>query len=81
VKTGSRQAPRFTICWCRLGSGASCALFLGDAHRECGVFSLCFALSPVESCSPPKLFELTPQMYALDSLNASEETVKWACWP
>jgi hypothetical protein len=35
-------------------------VFLGDAHRESGVFSLCFALSPVESCSPPKPFELTP---------------------
>jgi hypothetical protein len=55
-------------------------LFLGDAHRESGVFSLCFALSPVESCSPPKLVELTSQMYAADSQNASEETVKCAAY-
>jgi hypothetical protein len=26
------------------------------------VFSLCCALSPVESCSPPKLVELTPHV-------------------
>jgi hypothetical protein len=31
-------------------------VFLGDAHRKSGVFSLCFALSPVESCSPPEPF-------------------------
>ena len=48
-------------------------VFLGDAHRKSGVISLCFALSPVESCSPPELVELTPLMYAWNSLNASEQ--------
>ena len=55
-------------------------VFLGDAHRKSGVISLCFALSPVESCSPPKLVELTPQMYAANSQNASEEMVKCAAY-
>ena len=53
-------------------------MFLGDAHRESGVFSLCFALSPVESCSPPKLIELTFHVYASHPSNASEETEKYA---
>ncbi len=53
-------------------------MFLGDAHRESGVFSLCFALSPVESCSPPKLIELTLHVYAPHPSNASEETKKYA---
>src|SRR5579863_2052789 len=49
----------FLILLCRLGSAAKLSVFLGDAHRKSGVFSFCFALSPVESCSPPKLSELT----------------------
>ena len=53
-ENGEPEAPRSSVCCCRLGSGASCALFLGDAHRESGVFSLFCALSPVESCSPPE---------------------------
>jgi hypothetical protein len=48
-------------------------VFLGDAHRKSGVISLCFALSPVESCSPPEFVELTPLMYAWNSRNASEQ--------
>jgi hypothetical protein len=48
-------------------------VFLGDAHRESGVISLCFALSPVESCSPPELVELTPQIYSSVLPNASEQ--------
>jgi len=48
------------ICWSRLGSAAKITrVFLGDAHRKSGVISVCFALSPVESCSPPELCELT----------------------
>ena len=81
MKTGSRQGSPFCHFAGVVSEAAqSCALFLGDAHRESGVFSLCFALSPVESCSPPKLVELTPQMYAADSQNASEETVKCAAY-
>jgi hypothetical protein len=48
-------------------------VFLGDAHRESGVISLCFALSPVESCSPPELVELTPHIYSSVLPNASEQ--------
>ena len=48
-------------------------VFLGDAHRKSGVFSFCFALSPVESCSPPELVELTPQIYSSVLPNASEQ--------
>jgi len=39
-------------------------VFSGDAHRESGVFSYRSALSPVESCSPPELCELTPHIYS-----------------
>ena len=52
------------------------AVFLGDAHRKSGVFSLCFALSPVESCSPPELVELTPQIYSSVLPNARKQLRK-----
>lgn len=51
-------------------------VFLGDAHRKSGVFSFCFALSPVESCSPPELVELTPQIYSSVLPNAREQLKK-----
>jgi hypothetical protein len=74
AKTGSREAPRFLFLL--VSSRKRCKIlvvFLGDAHRKSGVISLCFALSPVESCSPPELLELTPQMYASDTRNASQQ--------
>jgi hypothetical protein len=59
VKTGSRHgSPFYHLLVSSRKRRRVCALFLGDAHRESGVFSLCCALSPVESCSPPKLVEL-----------------------
>ena len=63
VKTGSVALPVFYFA-VSSRKRRETELFLGDAHRESGVFSLCFALSPVESCSPPKLSELTGQVYA-----------------
>jgi hypothetical protein len=59
-ENGEPGGSPFLILLCRLGSAAKLSVFLGDAHRKSGVFSFCFALSPVESCSPPKLGELTP---------------------
>lgn len=51
-------------------------VFLGDAHRKSGVIGSCFALSPVESCSPPELVELTPQIYSSVLPNAREQLKK-----
>jgi hypothetical protein len=65
VKTGSVALPVFYFA-VSSRKRRETELFLGDAHRESGVFSLCFALSPVESCSPPKLSELTAQVYACE---------------
>ena len=54
-ENGERCAPRFLFCCVVSEAPRDRGVFLGDAHRESGVFSFCFALGPVESCSPPKL--------------------------
>jgi hypothetical protein len=75
-KKGSRWLP-FLFCCCRLKKFAVKRSCSGDAHRKSGVISLCFAPSPVESCSPPELFELTMSLYSWRKFNASEEIAKF----
>jgi hypothetical protein len=58
MQKGEPMAPLFVLL-CRLKSSLLSVAVSGDAHRKSGVISFCFARSPVESCSPPELFELT----------------------
>jgi len=59
---------------CRLGSDAELHVcFRGDAHRESGVYQLCFGSKPGGVMLPPELKELTPHVYSWNGKNASEE--------
>jgi hypothetical protein len=69
---GAAKLPLLSICCIVSEATQTARMFPGDAHRESGVFSYRSALSPVESCSPPELCELTPDIYSWEGLNASE---------
>jgi hypothetical protein len=43
----------------RLASGSNFNQFVRDSHRKSGVLSFLALLSPVDSCNPPELEELT----------------------
>jgi hypothetical protein len=52
---------------CRLGSDAEIRVrFQGDAHRESGVYQLCFSSKPGGVMLPPELDELTPPRLLLE---------------
>jgi len=57
----------------RLTSGLAFNRFVRDSHRKSGVFSLLVLLSPVDSCNPPELEELTICLYARGMWGASEK--------
>jgi hypothetical protein len=48
----------------RLTSGSGFNRFVRDSHRKSGVLSFLALLSPVDSCNPPELQELTIPLYA-----------------
>jgi hypothetical protein len=48
----------------RLASGLEFNRFVRDSHRKSGVLSFLVLLSPVDSCNPPELKELTNFLYA-----------------
>lgn len=54
----------------RLASGLNCNRFVRDSHRKSGVLSLLALLSPVDSCNPPELEELTSCLYARETHGA-----------
>ena len=60
----------------RLTSGLDCNRFVRDSHRKSGVLSLLALLSPVDSCNPPELEELTPCLYARELCSASKKKIK-----
>jgi hypothetical protein len=47
-----------------------------DSHRKSGVLSFLALLSPVDSCNPPELKELTKCLYAREMRGASEKNIK-----
>jgi hypothetical protein len=51
-------------------------LFARDSHRKSGVLSFLALLSPVDSCNPPELKELTKCLYAREMRGASEKNIK-----
>ena len=60
----------------RLTSGLAFNRFVRDSHRKSGVFSCLALLSPVDSCNPPELQELTVSLYACELRGASEKNIK-----
>jgi hypothetical protein len=60
----------------RLTSGLAFNRFVRDSHRKSGVFSCLALLSPVDSCNPPELQELTVSLYARELGGASEKNIK-----
>lgn len=60
----------------RLTSGLAFNRFVRDSHRKSGVLSCLALLSPVDSCNPPELEELTKCLYALEMRGASEKKKK-----
>lgn len=60
----------------RLTSGLAFNQFARDSHRKSGVLSCLALLSPVESCNPPELQELTNCLYAREMRGASEKNRK-----
>jgi hypothetical protein len=75
-KGGARRLPLFLVA-ASTRKRAACAGFASDSHRESGVLSFRSALSPVESLSPPELYELTARLYASVSLVARGELEKF----
>ena len=63
----------------RLASGLDFNRFARDSHRKSGVLSFVALLSPVDSCNPPELKELTISLYAREMQGASEKKRKM--WP
>jgi hypothetical protein len=57
----------------RLASGLAFNRFVRDSHRKSGVLSFLVLLSPVDSCNPPELEELTIFLYARGMWGASEK--------
>ena len=66
----------FFLLLCRLTSGLAFNRFVRDSHRKSGVFSCLTLLSPVDSCNPPELQELTVSLYARELRGASEKNIK-----
>jgi hypothetical protein len=60
----------------RLASGLNLNLFARDSHRKSGVLSFLALLSPVDSCNPPELQELTISLYAREMRGAREKKEK-----
>jgi len=60
----------------RLASRSRLNQFARDSHRKSGVLSFLALLSPVDSCNPPELQELTPSFYAGGMRRASEKKKK-----
>lgn len=60
----------------RLASKLDCNQFARDSHRKSGVLSFLALLSPVDSCNPPELKELTIRLYAQGMRGASEKKKK-----
>ena len=60
----------------RLASGSNFNQFVRDSHRKSGVLSFLALLSPVDSCNPPELEELTTSLYAGGMWRASEKKKK-----
>jgi len=60
----------------RLTSGLAFNRFVRDSHRKSGVLSCLALLSPVDSCNPPELQELTVSLYAGELHGASEKNIK-----
>jgi len=63
----------------RLTSRSNKNRFVRDTHRKSGVLSFVALLSPVDSCNPPELNELTPCLYARGMRGASEKSGKDVC--
>jgi hypothetical protein len=59
MRKGEPAGSPFHFCCVVSEKPLSSVPIAGDAHRKSGAISFCFAPSPVESCSPPELFELT----------------------
>lgn len=57
----------------RLASRFDFNRFTRDSHRKSGVLSFLALLSPVDSCNPPELQELTNCLYARGMRCASEK--------
>ena len=66
----------FFIFLRRLASRFNFNQFARDSHRKSGVLSFLALLSPVDSCNPPELKELTTSLYARGVLGASEKKKK-----
>jgi hypothetical protein len=66
----------FFLLLCRLASGLAFNRFGRDSHRKSGVLSCLALLSPVDSCNPPELQELTNCLYAREMRGASENNRK-----
>jgi hypothetical protein len=60
----------------RLTSRLAFNQFARDSHRKSGVLSFVSLLSPVDSCNPPELKELTNSLYAREMRGASEKKRK-----
>ena len=60
----------------RLASRLKFNQFARDSHRKSGVHSFLALLSPVDSCNPPELQELTICLYAQGMRGASEKKKK-----
>ena len=60
----------------RLTSELDFNRFVRDSHRKSGVLSFLALLSPVDSCNPPELKELTICLYARAMRGASEKKKK-----
>jgi hypothetical protein len=60
----------------RLARGLNFNQFVRDSHRKSGVLSFLALLSPVDSCNPPELKELTVSLYARGMRGASEKNKK-----
>jgi hypothetical protein len=60
----------------RLTSGLAFNRFVRDSHRKSGALSCLALLSPVDSCNPPELQELTTSLYARELRGASEKKIK-----
>jgi hypothetical protein len=59
-----------------LASGIEFNRYGRDSHRKSGVLSFLALLSPVDSCNPPELEELTDCLYAREMGAASEKNIK-----
>lgn len=60
----------------RLTSELAFNRFVRDSHRKSGVLSCLALLSPVDSCNPPELQELTISLYARGLRDASKKKLK-----